>query len=86
LLIALADQIQKGASNARADDTKSFKSTVLGWIIPKGQSPDEQYLKTNHGFYDQAQEHCYAPQDWTGPTRSKHPIVALLLWQLRNAA
>jgi hypothetical protein len=33
----LSPQIQKGASSARADDTKSLKGAVLDWITPKGQ-------------------------------------------------
>jgi len=31
-------QIQKGASGARADDTKGMKVAIIDWITPKGQS------------------------------------------------
>ena len=31
-------QIQKGASGARADDTKGMKAAIIDWITPKGQS------------------------------------------------
>ncbi|TFK16792.1 hypothetical protein FA15DRAFT_661908 [Coprinopsis marcescibilis] len=34
----IADQIQKGISNARADDTKSLKCTIIEWIAPEGQA------------------------------------------------
>ena len=31
-------EIQKGASSARSDDTKSLKSAIVDWITPRGQS------------------------------------------------
>jgi len=31
-------KIQKGVSSARSDDTKSLKSAILEWIVPRGQS------------------------------------------------
>jgi len=62
-------QIQKGASSARSDDTKSLKSAILDWITPHGQSlnpPLARNVKTNHGFHH---EHtgallCPASLDW----------------------
>ena len=31
-------QIGKGASGARGDDTKTLKSAVLEWLVPRGQA------------------------------------------------
>ncbi|KAF8547987.1 hypothetical protein OG21DRAFT_1423889 [Imleria badia] len=36
--VCVADLIQKGSNNARADDTKGMKSAIVDWITPKGQS------------------------------------------------
>lgn len=46
-------QIQKGASGARADDTKSLKGSILDWITPRGQSlnpPLARNIKSDRGF------------------------------------
>ncbi|KAI5992631.1 hypothetical protein EDC04DRAFT_2872768 [Pisolithus marmoratus] len=46
--------IQKGASGARADDTKSMKATIIDWITPKGQTliPHmPRNVKTGQGFH-----------------------------------
>ena len=43
-------QIQKGASSARSDDTKTLKGAVLDWITPNNQAlmpPLSRNLKTN---------------------------------------
>ncbi|KAI6001404.1 hypothetical protein EDD15DRAFT_2124255, partial [Pisolithus albus] len=37
-VIAVAELIQKGASGARSDDTKSMKAAIIDWITPKGQA------------------------------------------------
>ncbi|KIK26929.1 hypothetical protein PISMIDRAFT_8693 [Pisolithus microcarpus 441] len=37
-VIAMAELIQKGASAARSDDTKSMKAAIIDWITPKGQA------------------------------------------------
>ncbi|KAN0091493.1 hypothetical protein V8E55_005059 [Tylopilus felleus] len=34
----ITDMIQKGANDARADDTKGMKGPIINWITPKGQS------------------------------------------------
>jgi hypothetical protein len=50
----LSLQIQKGASSARADDTKSLKGAVLDWITPKGQPlnpPLARNVKIDRGFH-----------------------------------
>ena len=36
--VSIDQQIQKGASGARADDTKGMKGLIIDWITPKGQS------------------------------------------------
>lgn len=46
-------QIQKGASSARADDTKSLKGSILDWITPRGQylnPPLARNIKSDRGF------------------------------------
>jgi len=50
----VADLLQKGASSARSDDTKSLKSAVLDWITPRGQPlnpPLARNVKTDRGFH-----------------------------------
>jgi hypothetical protein len=50
----LSLQIQKGASSARTDDTKSLKGAVLDWITPKGQPlnpPLARNVKIDRGFH-----------------------------------
>ncbi|KAN0076869.1 hypothetical protein V8E55_010724 [Tylopilus felleus] len=52
-VIHVADLIQKGASGARANDTKGMKSTIVDWITPKGQSLNPHIprnVKSGRGF------------------------------------
>jgi hypothetical protein len=47
-------QIQKGASSARSDDTKTLKGAVLDWITPNDRAlvpALSRNLKTNRGFH-----------------------------------
>jgi hypothetical protein len=47
-------QIQRGASSARSDDTKSLKSAILDWITPKGHPlnpPLARNVKIDRGFH-----------------------------------
>ena len=47
-------QIQKGASSARADDTKGMKVAIIDWITPKGQSLTPHIpcnVKSRRGFH-----------------------------------
>ena len=63
-------QIQKGASSARSDDTKSLKGAVLDWITPRGQPlspPLTRNVKVDRGYHH---EHtgvllCPAGLDWS---------------------
>lgn len=70
LLNSVLFQIQKGASSARSDDTKSLKGAVLDWIAPRGQPlspPLARNVKVDRGFHH---EHtgallCPAGLDWS---------------------
>jgi hypothetical protein len=63
-------QIQKGASSARSDDTKSLKSAILDWITPRGQPLRPQLarnVKTDRGFHHERTGAllCPAGLDWS---------------------
>jgi hypothetical protein len=69
LLMGYPIQIQKGASSARSDDTKTLKGAVLDWITPKGQvlaPPLSRNLKVNRGFHHEMTGRllCPAGVDW----------------------
>jgi hypothetical protein len=52
--LRMLGQIQKGASSARSDDTKSLKGAILDWITPRGQplSPSlSRNVKSDRGFH-----------------------------------
>jgi hypothetical protein len=63
-------QIQKGASGARSDDTKSLKGAVLDWITPRSQSLRPtlaRNVKTDRGFHHERTGAllCPAGLDWS---------------------
>lgn len=63
-------QIQKGASSARSDDTKSLKCAILDWITPRGQSLNPSLarnVKTDRGFHHERTGAllCPAGLDWS---------------------
>ena len=63
-------KIQRGACNARSDDTKSLKSAVLDWITPRGQPlnpPLARNMKTDRGFHHERTGAllCPAGIDWS---------------------
>ena len=63
-------QIQKGASSARSDDTKSLKGTVLDWITPRGQSlnpPLPRNVKSDRGYHHEHTGALLCPTgfDWS---------------------
>jgi len=63
------NQIQKGASSARSDDTKSLKGAVLDWLTPRGQSlnpPLSRNVKTDRGFYHERTGALLCPVDLDG--------------------
>ncbi|KIK31886.1 hypothetical protein CY34DRAFT_19471 [Suillus luteus UH-Slu-Lm8-n1] len=62
----------KGASGARGDDTKTLKSAVLDWIVPRGQAvipPLSRNIKSDRGFNHEATGAllCPAGLDWSEP-------------------
>ena len=62
-------EVQKGASNARSDDTKSLKSAILDWIVPRGQPlnpPLSRNVKVDRGFHHERTGAllCPAGLDW----------------------
>jgi len=63
-------QIQKGASGARSDDTKSLKGAVLDWITPQGQPLNPSLarnVKTDRGFHHKRTGALLCPTglDWS---------------------
>lgn len=63
-------QIQKGTSSARSDDTKSVKSAILDWIVPRGQPlmpPIARNVKVDRGFNHDKTGFllCPAGLDWS---------------------
>ncbi|KIM74367.1 hypothetical protein PILCRDRAFT_14512 [Piloderma croceum F 1598] len=68
-ILHIAELIQKGASSARSDNTKSLKGTVLDWITPRGQPlspPLARNVKTDRGFHHERTGAllCPAGMDW----------------------
>jgi hypothetical protein len=60
----------KGASGARGDDTKTLKSAVLEWLVPKGQAvipPLARNIKSDRGFNHEVTGAllCPAGLDWS---------------------
>ncbi|KAG1825062.1 hypothetical protein EV424DRAFT_1471790 [Suillus variegatus] len=42
-IIHMGDMLGKGASGAQGDDTKTLKSAVLEWLVPRGQASDRGF-------------------------------------------
>ncbi|TEB18341.1 hypothetical protein FA13DRAFT_1758706 [Coprinellus micaceus] len=53
-LMSVANMIQKGASGARSDDTKTLKGAIIDWLVEPGGPPLSPQLsrnvKINRGF------------------------------------
>lgn len=82
-------QIQKGASSARADDTKSLKGAILDWITPRGQSlipPLARNVKTDRGFHHERTGAllCPAGLDWSNTEYDAHLISSSSLISSRT--
>ena len=90
-------QIQKGASSARADDTKSLKGAILDWITPKGQPlnpPLSRNVKIDWGFHHERTGALLCPVglDWSNieyalrssSTGSPHLMAHRTKEKLRN--
>ncbi|KAF9222383.1 hypothetical protein BS17DRAFT_838395 [Gyrodon lividus] len=76
-VVAIADLIQKGASGARADNTKGMKSVIIDWITPNGQTLNPHIprnVKSGRGFNHECTGAllCPAGLDWANTeTRTK---------------
>lgn len=62
-------KINKGATGARADDTKALKSAIIDWIAPPGgyiSPPLSRNVKTDRGFFHTITGAllCPATLDW----------------------
>ncbi|KAG1867360.1 hypothetical protein F4604DRAFT_1881651 [Suillus subluteus] len=69
-IIHAGELLGKGASGARGDDTKTLKSAVLEWPVPKGQAvipPLSRNIKSDHGFNHEVTSAllCPAGLDWS---------------------
>lgn len=65
-------QIQKGASSARSDDTKSLKSAIIDWLVPTGEPlipPIARNVKIDRGFNHEVTGALLCPVglDWSDP-------------------
>ncbi|KAG6904280.1 hypothetical protein DXG01_011193 [Tephrocybe rancida] len=58
-LLHISDLLQKGASGARSDDTRSLKSAIIELITPRGQNltpPLSRHSKMERGFHHERTE------------------------------
>ncbi|KAG0697356.1 hypothetical protein DFH29DRAFT_984304 [Suillus ampliporus] len=68
-IIHMGELLGKGASGARGDDTKTLKSAVLEWLVPRGQAvipPLSRNIKSDQGFNHEVTGAllCPAGLDW----------------------
>ncbi|OBZ70778.1 hypothetical protein A0H81_09007 [Grifola frondosa] len=75
-MMRIADLIQRGAANARADDTKSLKDPILDWIGTPGEAfepPLSRNSKVSRGYQHDVTGAllCPAGLDWENPTTKK---------------
>ncbi|KAG6912149.1 hypothetical protein DXG01_016983 [Tephrocybe rancida] len=69
-LLHISDLLQKGASGARSDDTRSLKSAIIELITPRGQNltpPLSRHSKMERGFHHERTGALLCPTglDWT---------------------
>ncbi|KAG1854093.1 hypothetical protein C8R48DRAFT_610352 [Suillus tomentosus] len=69
-VIHVGELMGKGASGARGDDTKTLKSAVLEWLVPRGQvviPPLSRNIKSDRGFNHEVTGAllCPAGLDWS---------------------
>ncbi|KAG1718646.1 hypothetical protein EDD22DRAFT_963735 [Suillus occidentalis] len=69
-VIHIGEMLGKGASGARGDDTKTLKSAVLEWLVPRGQvviPPLSRNIKSDRGFNHEITGAllCPAGLDWS---------------------
>ncbi|KAF6740839.1 hypothetical protein DFP72DRAFT_1033867 [Ephemerocybe angulata] len=71
-IFEVASLLQKGASSARSDDTKSLKGAILDWIVPQGQALQPSLarnVKIDRGFNHERTGELLCPggMDWSDP-------------------
>ncbi|KAG2141981.1 hypothetical protein DEU56DRAFT_734009 [Suillus clintonianus] len=71
-VIHVGELMGKGASGARGDDTKTLKSAILEWLVPRGQPlipPLSRNVKSDRGFNHEVTGAllCPAGLDWSNP-------------------
>ncbi|KAJ3538827.1 hypothetical protein NMY22_g5004 [Coprinellus aureogranulatus] len=92
-IMAIASMLQKGASGARSDDTKSLKGPILDWITPPGgpplNPPLSRSVKLNRGFNHERTGLllCPAELDWSNAEvkrqlRNKELTIAGSHWPI----
>ncbi|KAG1897448.1 uncharacterized protein F5891DRAFT_982631 [Suillus fuscotomentosus] len=69
-IIHVGELMGKGVSGARGDDTKTLKSAVIEWLMPRGQPlipPLSQNIKSDRGFNHEVTDAllCPADLDWS---------------------
>ncbi|KAG1871699.1 hypothetical protein F4604DRAFT_1926084 [Suillus subluteus] len=69
-VIHMGELLGKGASGARGDDTKTLKSAVLEWLVPRGEVvilPLSRNIKSDRGFNHEITGAllCPAGLDWS---------------------
>ncbi|KAG2090030.1 uncharacterized protein F5147DRAFT_658289 [Suillus discolor] len=69
-IINVGELLGKGASGVWGDDTKTLKSAVLEWLVPRGQPlipPLSRNIKSDHGFNHEVTGRllCPAGLDWS---------------------
>ncbi|KAG1779360.1 hypothetical protein EV702DRAFT_1178492 [Suillus placidus] len=69
-IIHVGELLGKGVSGARGDNTKSLKSAVLEWLVPRGQPvipPLSRHIKSDRGFNHEVTGAllCPAGLDWS---------------------
>ncbi|KAG1730042.1 hypothetical protein EDD22DRAFT_960787 [Suillus occidentalis] len=77
-VIHIGELLGKGASGARGDDTKTLKSAVLEWLVPRGQViilPLSRNIKSDRGFNREVTGAllCPAGIDWSN-TETKQSL------------
>ncbi|KAG1787079.1 uncharacterized protein HD556DRAFT_1434526 [Suillus plorans] len=69
-IIHVGEMLGKGASGVRGDDTKTLKSAVIEWLVPRGQvviPPLSRNIKSDRGFNHEVTGAllCPAGLDWS---------------------
>ncbi|KAG2048977.1 hypothetical protein BDR06DRAFT_984571 [Suillus hirtellus] len=76
-IIHMGELLGKGASGVQGDDTKTLKSTVLEWLVPRGQAvipPLSCNIKSDCGFNHKVTGAllCPAGLDWSNAETKQH--------------